>query len=116
MNVLVIVNDEPLHGERCLTGLRLAAALLRTDGTEVSVFLIGAAVACIVADTRDGGRNADAALAVARLISTGADVRVCAASLSEHGIDDRDVLIGVVPGTASELAALALGADRLLVF
>jgi uncharacterized protein involved in oxidation of intracellular sulfur len=116
MKALVIVNDGPLHGERCLTGFGLAGALLRTDGTEVSVFLVGAAVVCALAGSKDGGPSADAARAVARLISTGADVRVCAASLSRHGIDDRDILIGVVPGDSSDLAALALEADRLLVF
>jgi uncharacterized protein involved in oxidation of intracellular sulfur len=116
MKALVIVTDGPLHGERCLTGLRLAGALLRTEGTEVSVFLVGAAVACVVAGPTGGGPNEDAARAVTRLISTGADVRVCAASLSEHGIDAHDVLIGAVPGTAAELAALTLDADRLLVF
>jgi hypothetical protein len=40
---------------------------------------------------------------------------LAAASLSDHGIDERDLLIGVVPGSA-DLAALALEADRLLAF
>jgi sulfur relay (sulfurtransferase) complex TusBCD TusD component (DsrE family) len=116
MRALLIVNDGPLQGERCRSGLRLAGALLRTDGTDVSVFLVGAAVACAQAGSGAGGPAEDAARAVTRLISSGAEVRVCGASLTEHGIDEGDVLIGVVPGTSADLAALALEADRLLVF
>jgi uncharacterized protein involved in oxidation of intracellular sulfur len=116
MKALLIVNDTPLESQRCFTGLGLAGALLRTDGTEVSVFLVGAAVACTIAGSSVGGPTEDAARAVTRLISTGADVRVCATSLSDHGIDEGDLLVGVVPGTRADLAALALEADRLLVF
>jgi sulfur relay (sulfurtransferase) complex TusBCD TusD component (DsrE family) len=116
MKALLIVNDTPLQGQRCSAGLDLASALLRTDGTEVSVFLVGAAVTCTIAGPTGNGQTEDAARAVTRLISTGADVRVCAASLSEHDIDVADLLIGVVPGSSADLAALALEADRLLVF
>jgi len=116
MKALVIVNDGPLHGERCITGLRLAGALLRTDGTEVGVFLVGAAVSAAVAGPHDTSTGREAALTVAGLISAGAEVRAWTPSLLAHSIDRSAVLIGVVPGTSADLAALALGADRLLVF
>lgn len=63
MKALVIVNDGPLQGQRCFTGLDLAGAMLRTDGTEVSVFLVGAAAACTIAGSTGGGPTEDAARA-----------------------------------------------------
>jgi uncharacterized protein involved in oxidation of intracellular sulfur len=61
---LIIVNDGPYGSERPYNALRLALALGKRDGASVTVFLLGDAVQCAVAnqETPDGYYN------VARMI------------------------------------------------
>ncbi len=46
MKTLLILNDPPYGTERSYNGLRLAIPLLKAQGEEVRVFLIGDAAAC----------------------------------------------------------------------
>lgn len=46
MQFLFILNDPPYGSERSYNGLRLATSLAKSDGTGVSVFLIGDAASC----------------------------------------------------------------------
>jgi len=49
MKALIILNDPPYGTERSYNGLRLALALAKTDGTELRLFLMADAVACVKA-------------------------------------------------------------------
>ena len=42
----LILNDPPYGTERSFNGLRLAGTLMKREGTQVRVFLIGDAAAC----------------------------------------------------------------------
>ena len=46
MHYLFILNDPPYGTERSYNGLRLASALAKTEGTAITVFLIGDAASC----------------------------------------------------------------------
>jgi len=54
MNYLIILNDPPYGAECSYNGLRLANSLAKGDSTTVSVFLIGDAASCAVANQTDG--------------------------------------------------------------
>jgi DsrE/DsrF-like family len=48
MQHLIILNDPPYGTERSYNGLRLANSLAKTEGADVSVFLMGDAASCAV--------------------------------------------------------------------
>ena len=48
MQYLIILTDPPYGTERSYNGLRLANSLAKTEGTAVSVFLMGDAASCAV--------------------------------------------------------------------
>jgi sulfur relay (sulfurtransferase) complex TusBCD TusD component (DsrE family) len=46
MKALIILNDPPYGTERSYNGLRLAGQLVKREGEEVRIFLIGDAASC----------------------------------------------------------------------
>jgi uncharacterized protein involved in oxidation of intracellular sulfur len=116
MKALVVVTDASALAERCVTGLRLAQALLRTEGTDVQVFLVGSAVECAAAGRGSRSGTVDPAHLLASLIGAGGDVRACSTSLADRGIDASELLLGILPAATADLASMTLAADRLLVF
>ena len=46
MKTLIILNDPPYGTERSYNGLRLAGSLVKREGEEVHVFLMGDAASC----------------------------------------------------------------------
>lgn len=46
MKTLLVLNDPPYGTERSYNALRLAGSLIKREGEEVRVFLIGDAAAC----------------------------------------------------------------------
>ncbi len=61
---LFIINDAPYGNERPYNALRLAYNLLKRDGAEVSVFLVGDGVLC----ARKGQKTPDGYYNVERMI------------------------------------------------
>lgn len=61
---LFIVNDAPYGSERPYNALRLAYNLLKRDGAEVSVFLVGDGVLC----ARQGQKTPDGYYNLERMI------------------------------------------------
>ena len=59
MNYLVIINDGPYGNERPYNALRLALNLVKREGVQVRVFLMGDGVQCAVArqNTPEGYYN-----------------------------------------------------------
>ena len=50
--ILIILNDPPYGTERSYNGMRLANAVSKDEHTEVRVFFLGDAVACVKRDQR----------------------------------------------------------------
>jgi uncharacterized protein involved in oxidation of intracellular sulfur len=116
MHYLFILNDPPYGTERSYNGLRLATTLTKSEGTGVSVFLIGDAAACAVAGqkTPDGYYNLERMLKI--LKSKGAQIGVCGTCMDGRGIKAEMLAEGAHRSTMDELAAWTAAADRVLVF
>ncbi|MFW5824848.1 MAG: DsrE/DsrF/TusD sulfur relay family protein [Marinobacter sp.] len=114
MNTLIIINDPPYGTERLYNGLRLAHALLKQD-TDVTVFLMGDAVAGAKAGqkTPDGFYNAERM--VKRVAITG-QVLLCGTCMDARGITDDEIVKGAGRSTMDALAEATLNADKVLVF
>ena len=90
MDVLVILNDPPYGTERSFNGLRLAGNLLKRGGDlELTVFLMGDAVACGKAgqQTPQGASNVErmlkGILRKGRVVLCGTCMDACGLSVEE---------------------------------
>jgi len=114
MHALIIIDDPPYGTERLYNGLRLAAALLKRD-EEVTVFLLGDAVAGAKAGqkTPDGFYNLERMLH--RVTSRGR-LLLCGTCMDARGIDDAEVVQGAERSTMDALAEATANADQVLTF
>jgi uncharacterized protein involved in oxidation of intracellular sulfur len=113
---LIILNDPPYGSERSYNGLRLAGILARNEFTEVKVFLIGDAVACVRAgqDTPRGRYNVER---MVRLVANqGGEVSCCGSCMDARGLGERALTEGVHRNSLDELASWTRWADKVIVF
>jgi uncharacterized protein involved in oxidation of intracellular sulfur len=116
MRVVIIVNDAPYGSERTYNALRLAMALLTVESDlELTVFLIGDAVACAKAgqSTPQGFYNVERMLIP--VVRKGL-VLACETCLAARGLEKKDLAEGCRPAKLGELATLVLEADKVLTF
>lgn len=116
MRHLFVLNDPPYGSERSYNGLRLAYSLVKREGEEVRVFLMGDAVGCAVAgqQTPDGYYNLERMLK--SLAARGGDVGCCGTCLKARGIRDESLVEGARHSSLEELTEWTLWAERVLVF
>ncbi len=116
MNYLFILNDAPYGTERSYNALRLATSLAKSEGTTVSVFLIGDAASCAVREqvTPSGYYNLERMLKF--LAGKGAKIGVCGSCMDVRGIKPEVLAEGAHRSSMDELTAWSQAADRTLVF
>jgi uncharacterized protein involved in oxidation of intracellular sulfur len=114
MHALIIINDPPYGTERLHNGLRLAHALLKRD-SEVTVFLLGDAVAGAKAGqkTPDGFYNIERMLH--RVTSKGR-LLLCGTCMDARGITADEIVPDASRSTMDELAEATANADQVLTF
>lgn len=116
MRVLIIVNDAPYGSERTYNALRLASVLLTIeDDLELTLFLVGDAVACAKAGqtTPQGYYNVEKMLLP---VSRRGMVLVCETCLAARGIRPEELATGCRSAKLGELGNLVLDADKVLTF
>lgn len=116
MKTLVILNDPPYGSERSYNALRLAGALVKREGEEVRVFLMGDAAACAKAGQQvpQGYYNLERML---RAVTQAAgEVGVCGSCMDARGMRDAELGPGARRSTLEELADWTLWAERVLAF
>ncbi len=113
---LFILNDAPYGTERSYNGLRLAGSLVKREGEEVRVFLMGDAASCARAgqQTPNGYYNLERML---RAVSNKkGEIGVCANCMDARGLALDDLAEGTKRGSLDQLTEWTLWADRILVF
>lgn len=116
MNILIILNDPPYGTERSYNGVRLARNILKSEPeTELTVFLMGDAVACAKRGQKlpAGYYNMEVML---KSVLRGGSLLLCGTCMDARGITDEEVVEGARRSTMDELASITLGADQILVF
>ena len=116
MRLLMIVNDAPYGSERTYNALRLAMALLTVESDlELTVFLLGDAVACAKRgqSTPQGYYNVERMLIP--VLRKGL-VLACETCLAARGLEVKDLSEGCRPAKLGELATLVLDAEKVLTF
>ena len=116
MNLLLILNDPPYGTERSYNGLRLAGALIKQEGVEVRLFLLGDAAACAKAGQKvpQGYYNVEHLLSM--VTRRGGEVGVCGTCMDARGITDEELTDGTRRSTLDQLTAWTTAADKVLVF
>jgi uncharacterized protein involved in oxidation of intracellular sulfur len=116
MKYLFILNDAPYGGERTFNGLRLASALAKGEGNEVSIFLMGDAVGSGMAGqmTPNGYYNLERMLK--GLAVRGVKIGLCGTCIDARGIKLDTLVEGAKRSSMEELTAWTTEADSVLVF
>ena len=116
MKTLFVLNDPPYGTERSYNALRLAGSLIKREGEEVRVFLIGDAATCAKAGQKvpQGYYNiADMLGAVTRRHGEAA---VCGSCMDARGMTEADLSAGARRGSMEVLTEWTLWADKIVVF
>jgi uncharacterized protein involved in oxidation of intracellular sulfur len=113
----MVLNDSPYGIERPYNGLRLAHNLLqKTEGTSVTVFLMGDAAAAARSgqQTPKGYYNLERMLH--GILTGGGRVLVCGSCMDARAVREEDLVAGSRRSTLDELTQLTAAADKVLVF
>jgi uncharacterized protein involved in oxidation of intracellular sulfur len=116
MKYLFILNDPPYGTERNYNALRLAASLAKDQATKITVFLIGDAVGCAVADQSTPAGHYNLERMLGGLISKGMTVAVCGTCIDARGIKAESLVQGARRSSMEELTAWTQEADKAMVF
>ena len=116
MRYLIILNDPPYGSERSYNGLRLATSLAKSEGTGISIFLVGDAASCAAngQTTPNGYYNIERMLKL--LAARGAPIGVCGSCMDARGIKPEMLAEGAHRSSMDELTGWTVAADRVLVF
>ncbi len=115
-NILIIIHAPPYGSERCLSGLRLATALVgHDDKPAVRVFLMSDATVLGLPNQIDGATNGLQGM-VETLVNHGVEIRLCRTCALARGLGELPLIPGLQIGTLAELAQATLAADKVITF
>jgi len=117
MNLLMILNDPPYGTERTYNGIRLALNLLaKVDGAQVTVFLMGDAVASARAGQQTPGGYYNVERMLKGVLGRDGRVLLCGTCMDARGIKDAEIVEGSRRSTLDELTEETASAEKVLVF
>ena len=113
---LFILNDPPYGTERSYNALRLAGSLVKREGEQVRVFLMGDGAACAKADqqTPNGYYNIERMLRV--VTNKKGEIGVCGTCMDARGLAPDELAEGTKRNTLDDLLEWTRWADKVLVF
>lgn len=116
MKTLLVLNDAPYGSERTYNGARLAGALVRNDGHEVKVFLIGDAASAAHGKQKVPAGFYNLEVMLGAVVSHGGVIGVCGSCMDARGITSEELLEGAHRSNLDELTQWTTWADKVLVF
>ncbi len=113
---LFILNDPPYGTERSYNALRLAGSLVKAEGEELRMFLIGDAASCAKSNQKVPEGFYNLQLMLNRVTRGGGTVGVCGTCMDARGISEAELIDGTKKSALAELASWTQWADKVLVF
>lgn len=114
--ILIIVHAPPYGSERCLSALRLAAALAGQEAPpELRLFLMSDATVLGLPNQVDGNGNGLQGM-IEQLTSQGVPIKLCRTCALARGLAELPLIPGTSIGTLPELAEWTLAADKVITF
>jgi uncharacterized protein involved in oxidation of intracellular sulfur len=116
MNVLMIINGSAYGLDSTFNAIRLSGTLVKRDGVDVTVFLMGDGVTAAMSGqkTPDGYYKLDRMLGT--ITRSGGQILCCGTCMDARGITEAMLLEGARRSTMEALADHTLAADKVLVF
>ncbi|MFZ5559084.1 MAG: DsrE/DsrF/TusD sulfur relay family protein [Pseudomonadota bacterium] len=115
-NTLFVLNDPPYGTERSYNGLRLAISLLKAEGEQVRLFLMGDAAACAKKGQKVPQGYYNVADMLGMVARRSGEIGVCGTCMDARGIGEAELVEGSRRSTMAELTAWTQWAERVLVF
>jgi len=116
MKVLITINDAPYGSERAYNALRLAGSLVKKEGVEVRVFLVGDAAACAKSGQKAPPGYYNVATMLSAVLRRGGMIGVCGSCMDVRGVTEAELVEGARRSSLDEWTAWTVDADRVLVF
>ncbi|MDZ4064224.1 MAG: DsrE family protein [Coriobacteriia bacterium] len=115
MRYLFVLNDPPYGTERSYNALRLADKVVKSDDSEVTVFLMADAVGCAKTGqlTPDGFYNIERML---KPILRKGEVLLCGTCMDARALTEAELMEGAKRSSMVELTERTIAADKVLVF
>ena len=115
--ILIIIHAAPYGSERCISGLRVAAALAAhpTEEVQLRIFLMSDASFVGLPNQHDGHGSGLQAM-VEQLVDCGVTIRLCRTCALACGLADLPLIKGLEISSLPELASWTLEADKVLTF
>jgi uncharacterized protein involved in oxidation of intracellular sulfur len=115
-STLLILNDPPYGTERSYNGLRLAGSLVKREGEQVRVFLIGDGAACAKTGQKVPQGYYNLEMMLGSVARRGGEIGVCGTCMDARGISDVELAEGCHRSSLDELTDWTQTADRVLAF
>jgi uncharacterized protein involved in oxidation of intracellular sulfur len=116
VKTLLIINDPPYGTERAYNALRLATSLLKREGEEAKLFMLGDAASCAKA----GQTVPQGYYSLERMLKAfnakGGEIGVCGTCMEARGLRDEELVEGSRRSTLDELTEWVLWANKVFVF
>ncbi|MFA7324128.1 MAG: DsrE family protein [Candidatus Nanopelagicales bacterium] len=116
MEILIIINGSAYGLDSTFNAIRLAAALVKREDVETTVFLMGDGVTAAMA----GQKTPDGYYKLDRMLGTvtrnGGSILCCGTCMDARGITDEMLIEGSTRSTMEALADHTIAADKVLVF
>ncbi len=113
---LFVLNDPPYGTERSYNALRLAGSLVKAEGEEVRMFLLGDAASCAKSNQKVPEGFYNLQIMLNRVTRGGGTVGVCGTCMDARGIAEAELIDGTKKSTLAELTSWTQWADKVLVF
>lgn len=116
MKALITINDAPYGSERAYNALRLAASLMKQEGIELKIFLVGDAATCAKNGQKvpQGYYNIQTMLGA--VLRRGGKVGVCGSCMEARGIGEAELVEGAHKSSLDEWTRWTMDADKVIVF
>lgn len=116
MEYLFLFNDSPHGNQRSYNGLRLAVALVKSDGASTSVFLLGDGILCGLAGLNPAHADYNPQEMLRQLHSCGVRIGVCGTCMDARGISDQLLIAEAKRSSMDELRLWVDDSDKVFTF
>ncbi len=117
MKILIILNDPPYGTERSYNGLRLAKNLISHNASlQLTVFLMSDAVACAKQGQQTPSGYYNIELMLKSVLRHKQHVLSCGTCMDARGLNEVDIIEGIIRSDMDTLSNATVAADKVLVF
>jgi uncharacterized protein involved in oxidation of intracellular sulfur len=116
VNYLLILNDPPYGSERSYQGLRLALSLVKREGVDLRVFLMGDAVGCATTGQQTPNGYYNLERMIKGLAGKGVPIGCCGPCLKARGSSHDPLAEGTTHSSLEELTDWTIWAERVISF